>query len=239
MMGCFPAASFQKSFPISPGSPWRSSRADRPGAGAGRCGISGWPGDRVPPLPVASRRPLRERRVAAGASRSPHQAHLGQPRAREPEDRRDARSCERGCGPSRLRGPLARASRLDPPRHGGRRGRPHARLRPSARGTDWVRGRVRHVHGPKLQGTWLRQRRHTHQARAHVPALGDPGPRQHGGAPPRPRVDPGRASIGIGRRTEPRRGAAAGPARSASSRRNRITSPSGRSMPTIRGTSGG
>ena len=24
---------------------------------------------------------------------------------------------------------------------------------------------------------------------AHVPAVGDPGPRQHGGAPPRPRVD--------------------------------------------------
>ena len=30
---------------------------------------------------------------------------------------------------------------------------------------------------------------------AHVPALGDPGARQHGGAPRRPRVDPDRASI--------------------------------------------
>ena len=34
-------------------------------------------GDRVPPLALASRRPLRERRVAAGASRSPHEADLG------------------------------------------------------------------------------------------------------------------------------------------------------------------
>ena len=91
--------------------------------GAAR-GICEWFGDRVRPVAVASRRPVRERRVVAGASRSAHQAHVGQPRAREPEDRRDARSCERGCGPSRLRGPLARASRLDPPWHGGRRGRP-------------------------------------------------------------------------------------------------------------------
>ena len=70
------------------------------------------------------------------------------------------------CDPSRLRGPLARASRLDPPRHGGRRGGPHPWLRSSARGTDWIRSRVRHVHGPILRGTWLRQRRHTHQARS-------------------------------------------------------------------------
>ena len=63
------------------------------GAGAAQAdaGIQAWPGDRVPSLSVASRRPVRERRVAAGASRSPHQAHLGQPRAREPEDRRNAR----------------------------------------------------------------------------------------------------------------------------------------------------
>ena len=33
-------------------------------------------------------------------------------------------------------------------------------------------------------------------ARAHVPAFGDPGPRQHGGPPPRPRVHAGRTSIG-------------------------------------------
>ena len=33
---------------------------------------------------------------------------------------------------------------------------------------------------------------------AHVPALGDPEPRQHGGAPPRPRVDADRASIETG-----------------------------------------
>ena len=158
-------------------------------------GARRWPGDRVPPLPLASRRPLRERRVAAGASRSPHQAHVGQPRARKPEDRRDARSCERGCGPSRSCGPLARASRLDPPGHGGRCSSPHPWLRSSARGTDWVRGRVRHVQGPSLPGTWLRQRRQAHQARPHLPALGDAGARQHGGAPRRARVDPGRASI--------------------------------------------
>ena len=95
------------------------------------------------------------------------------------------------------------------------------------------------------------------RARAHLPALGDPGARQHGGAPRRARVDPDRASIEIrlrqgfggqvGRRAEHAEGAHAGapaspegraPAHSASSRRNRITSPSGRSMPTIRGTSG-
>ena len=75
-------------------------------------GVGRWPGGRVPPLPVTSRWPLRKRRVAAGASGSAHQTHLGQPRARQPEDRRNARSCERGRDPSRLRGPLARASRL-------------------------------------------------------------------------------------------------------------------------------
>ena len=154
-----------------------------------------WPGGRVPPLPVTSRRPLRKRRVAAGASGSAHQTHLGQPRAREPEDRRDARSCERGCDPSRLRGPLARASRLDPSRHGGRGGRLDARLWPFARRSDRLGGRVQRVLGSKLQGTWLRRRSQPHQARAHLPALGDPGPRQHGGAPHRPRVDPDRASI--------------------------------------------
>ena len=165
-MGSLPAASFPKSFPTLTAQPLAElARAIARRTGPEPRGICEWPGDRVPPLPVASRRPLRERRVAAGASRSAHQAHLGQPRAREPEDGRDARSCERGCGPSRLCGPLARASRLDPPRHGGRRGRPHAWLRSFARGSDWVGGRVRHVHGPKLQGTWLRQRRQTHQAR--------------------------------------------------------------------------
>ena len=205
-------------------------------------GICEWSGDRVRPVAVASRRPVRERRVAAGASRSPDQAHVGQPRAREPEDRRDARSCERGGGPSRLRGPLARASRLDPSRHGGRRGGPHAWLRSSARGTGWIWSGVRHVHGPSLQGAWLRQRRHTHQARAHVPALGDPGPRQHGGPPHRPRVHAGRTSIG-GIRAGANRGRACGrkehPARWGSIRRKRSTSPSGRSTPTIRATSGG
>ena len=58
-----------------------------------------------------------------------------------------------------------------------------ARLRPFARGSDRLGRRVRRVHGPKLQSTWLRQRRQTHQGSAHVPALGDPAPRQHGGAP--------------------------------------------------------
>ena len=43
----------------------------------------------------------------------------------------------------------------------------------------------------------LRQRGQPHQARAHVPALGDPGARQHGGAPRRARVDRDRASIEI------------------------------------------
>ena len=126
MTDCLPAASSPKSFPMSKRRPLRSSRrAD---------GICERSGDRVRPLAVASRRPVREQRVAAGASRSPDQAHVGQPRAREPEDRRDARSCERGRGPSRLRGPLARASGLDPSRHGGRRGGPDARLRPSHAG---------------------------------------------------------------------------------------------------------
>ena len=127
------------------------------------------------------------------------------------------------------------------------------RLWPFARGSDRLGGRVRRVHGPKLQSPWLRQRGQTHQARAHVSALGDPEPRQHGGAPHRPRVDPHRASIGIG--LPPAVSRAAHEARmrgtphaprkrerfppSASSRRNRITSHSGRSMPTIRATSGG
>ena len=48
--------------------------------------------------------------------------------------------------------------------------------------------------------------RHAHQARAHLPALGDPEPRQHGGAPPGPRVDPYRASIGTGVPTPAGRG---------------------------------
>ena len=135
------------------------------GSQQAEAGSTGWPGDRVPSVPLASRRPLRERRVAAGASRSPHQAHVGQPRAREPEDRRDARSCQRGRGPSRLRGPLARAPGLAPPRNDGRRRRLDARLRPFARGSDWLGGRVRRLHGPKLQGTRLRQRGHSHQAR--------------------------------------------------------------------------
>ena len=97
-MGSCPAASFPKSSPLSPGSPLRNSAA----VGRAPRRAPAWPGDRVPPLPVASRRPLRERRVAAGASRSAHQADLGQPRAREPEDRRNARSRERGGGPCRV-----------------------------------------------------------------------------------------------------------------------------------------
>ena len=61
---------------------------------------------------------------------------------------------------------------------------------------------------PILTGTWLRQRRQTHQAGAHVSALGDPAPRQHGGAPTRPRVDPDRASIRISLPASARRGRA-------------------------------
>ena len=149
------AAPFSDLARVIGGGPLRPVR-DEPTAGTSR-----WPGDRVPPLTVASRRPIRERRVAAGASRSPHQAHLGQPRAREPQNRRDARSCERGCGPSRLCGPLARAPRLAPPRNDGRRGRLDTRLWPFAGGPDRLGGRVRHVHGAKFQCNWLRQRGQT------------------------------------------------------------------------------
>ena len=156
------------------------------------------PGGRLPPFTLASRRPLRERRVAAGAARSAHQADLGQPRARQPEDGRIARPREPGLGAPRLWRALTRASRLAPPRNDGRRGRLDARLWPFTRGSDWLGGGVRRVYGPKLQRTWLRQRGQTHQARAHVPALGDPGARQHGGTPPRARVDPDCASIEAG-----------------------------------------
>ena len=156
--------------------------------------ISQWPGGRLPPLPFATRRPLRERRVAAGASRSPHQADVGQPRARQPQDGRVAWPRKRGLGPHRPFGPFARATRLAPPRNGGRPGRLDARLRPFQRRSDWLGGRVRRVYGPRLHSTWLRQRGQPHQARAHLPARGDPGTRQHGGTPRRARVDPGRAS---------------------------------------------
>ena len=76
------------------------------------------------------------------------------------------------------------------------------------------------------------------KARTHVPALGDAGPRQHGGAPARPRVDAGRAS---NRNRDRKHGELdrKAPARSASSRRNRIISRSGNSTPTTRATSGG
>ena len=170
------------------------------------------------------------------------------PAAGEPDHRRDARSFERGRGPSRLCGPLTRAPGLAPPRNGGRRGRSDARLWPFARRSDRLGGRVRRVHGPKLQGPWLRQRGQPHQARAHLPALGDPGARQHGGAPGRARVDPGRASRE--RRPRARRQARTRmpgnphqpprrEAPSASSPRIRLASLSGRNTPTIRATSGG
>ena len=104
------------------------------------------------------------------------------------------------------------------------------------------------VQGAKLQSTRLRQRGQTHQGRPHVLAVGDAEPRQHGGAPPRPRVDADRASIEIGCRGG--KGRMRGmphesrkreecPAHSASSRKNRITSHSGRSMPTTKAPSGG
>ena len=79
-------------------------------------------------------------------------------------------------------------------RHGGRRRCLDARLRPVARGSHRLGRRVRRVQGPKLQSTWLRQRCHPHQGRARLPALGNPGAREHGGAPRRARVDAGRAS---------------------------------------------
>ena len=173
-----------------------------------------------------------------------------------PKTAETLRSCERGVDPSRLRGPLARASRLDPPWHGGRRGGPHAWLRSSTRGADWIRRRVRHVHGPIFGGTWLRQRRQPHQARAHLPAFGDPEPRQHGGAPHRPRVHAGRTSSRRHPRrreprarrrripTKPRKKELQKKERSARwgsfrRKRKRITSHCSRSTPTIRATSGG
>ena len=144
----------------------------------------------------ASRRPLRERRVAAGASRSAHQADLGQPGAREPEDRRNAQSCERGCGPRRVFGPLARAPRVAPARHGGRRRRLDARLRPYARGSHRHRasGSTRSRSAPQrhLASTAASP---LVEGRARLPALGNPGAREHGRAPRRARVDARRASI--------------------------------------------
>ena len=201
-------------------------------AGAGSRG----PGGRVPPLAVASRRPIRERRVAAGASRSAHQAHLGQPRAREPEDRRNARSCERGLGPSRLRGPLARASGLAPSRHGGRRGRPHAWLRPSARGTDRIRGRVRHVQGPSSKAPGF-------DSGVKLTKLGRTYPlsatQDHGSMEGRPLV---RESTVAELRSEPenpKRRAARRPGALGVFEEEPHISRSGRSTPTIRATSGG
>ena len=115
-----------------------------------------------------------------------HQAHLGQPRAREPEDRRDARSRERGRGPSRLRGPLARAARLDPPGHGGRRGRPHARLRPLARGRIGIGVGFDTFTVRTLQGTGLRQRGHASPGSARTYPLS--ATQEHGSMEGRPLV---------------------------------------------------
>jgi MoCo/4Fe-4S cofactor protein with predicted Tat translocation signal len=75
-----------------------------PGAGTAAGEAAGEPGTRVPAIGVGPRRPVRERRVAAGASRSAHQAHLGQSRARESEDGADARAGKRGRVACRLRG---------------------------------------------------------------------------------------------------------------------------------------
>ena len=271
MTGSLPAASFPKSFPVSQESHLRSSAAFAPKAlGEPGVGISGWPGDRVPPLPLASRRPLRERRVAAGASRSPHQAHVGQPRAREPEDRRDARSCERGCGPSRLCGPLARASRLDPPRHGGRRGGRHPWLRSSAQrdglglGSGSTRSRSDPLgHLASTAASELTRLGRTHPLSAtqeHGSMEGRPVVRESTLTELQSKSASAKASASaeatadkprqaLPGRSEPRarmrgiphkpRRREESPAHSASSRTNRLTSPSGRSMPTIRATSGG
>ena len=149
----------------------------------------------VPPVAVDSRRPLRQRRVAAGTSGSAYQADLGQPGAREPEDRRNARSCERGCGSRRVFGPLARAPRVAPARYGGRRRRLDARLRPYARGPDSGTGvgfdafKVRTSKAPGFDsGVTLSK-----VARAY-PLSATRGTREHGRAPPRARVDARRAS---------------------------------------------
>ena len=83
------------------------------------------------------------------------------------------------------------------------------------------------------------------KARAHVLRSRRPRSTAAWRAPRRPRVDADRASIGIGCRGAGRSAHArsrtpeGAEPRSASSRRNRSTSHSGRSMPTIRATSGG
>ena len=217
-----------------------------------RSRISWWSRGRVPRVPLDSRRPFRERWVAAGVAGSAHQAHVGQPGARQSEDGGDARSCQRGCRPRGLRRPFARAPRLDPSRHGGQRRGPHTGLRSFARGTHWKRRRVRYLHRSILNCTRLRWRRHGQQARTEAPAVGDPESRQHGGPSHRPRVHArraagetrGRVRTGRGPRSARTHRIPISPRReprpvSVSSRSSPLTSPCGRSTPTIRVTSGG
>ena len=187
MTACLPAASSRRSFPAPRQRRLRSLRALRGSASDLEIVFV--------PSAVASRRPLRERRLAAGASRSAHEADLGQSGARESEDRRNARPRDRRCGPCRVFRPLARAARISPAGNDGRRRRVDARLWPFAGRTGGLWSRVQRVHGPKLQCTGLQQRGQAHQARAPLPALGDAGARQHGGAPDRAGVHSDRASI--------------------------------------------
>ena len=178
----------------------------------------------------------------------------------EPEDGRVARPRERGLGPHRLLRPFARAPRwLLPGMADGLvavtlgYGRSHAGRIGSGVGFDAFT--VRRSTAPGFDsGVSLTKLERTY------PAVGDPGARQHGGAPRRARVDPGRGSSegcrrwsrsAKGRTTGGREAAArarrrrirTGPSGTASalacSPKTRSTSLSGRSIPTIRGTSGG
>ena len=158
-----------------------------------------------------------------------------------------------GCRSSRARGPLSRAAGLGSTGDGGWRGRVDARLRAFARGSGRLGRRVRHVHGPALQSDRLRQRRHAHQASATTYPLSST--QHHGSMEGRPLVRESIAVRAFGRnRPQRRQNEAMGrmppiphasrrreafPARSGSSRSTRSTSPSGRSMPTTRATSGG
>ena len=170
-----------------------------------------------------------------------------------------ARCCERRCGPCRLFGPLARAPCVCcSPRHVGWRRRLDTRLRPFARRPNRLGRRVRRVQGPKLRSTWLRRRGHALQTRAHVTRSRRRRSTAAWRGARRAGVDADRASIEAACRRESlrrrsRRGVeeAAGahaeksaePRRAERTRRlpesTRLTSHSGKRIPTIGATSGG
>ncbi len=122
--------------------------------------------------------------------------HLGQPGAREPEDRGDARRCERGYGPADYAGrSLDLPAVVLPGMADGMvaltlgYGRPRgAGSAPGSASTRYASGRPA---APDFdRGATL------DQARAAVPLSADPGARQHGGASPRPRIDAEPSYIG-------------------------------------------